>query len=72
MRVIDAERAAEGLRWAFDLFDAAMEMLESRLRREHPGATDAQIDAWIGEWLAKRPGAEHGDAEGIPRRLDPP
>ncbi len=33
---------------------------------------DLLIDAWIGEWLADRPGAEHGDAEGRPRRLAPP
>jgi hypothetical protein len=68
---IDEDRAAEGLRWAFDLFEAAEEMLETRLRREHPEASDAQIDEWIGAWLAKRPGAELGDADGLPRAVEP-
>ena len=55
---------AEGLRAALDLFDDAIEMLGTKLRRQQPPLTDDQIEDRINEWLHRRPGAELGDAEG--------
>jgi hypothetical protein len=60
------------VRAAFDLFEAGVSMKRASLRREHPGADPAEIERLLREWLATRPGAEHGDAVGRPRRLDPP
>ena len=61
----EAEEAAERLRMAFDLFAAGEQMMRLNLRRRHPRATDAEIEARLDAWLCERPGAEHGDAEGI-------
>jgi predicted amidohydrolase len=41
-------------------------MMRQRLRREHPHAAEAEIEARIVAWLRERPGAEHGDAAGRP------
>ena len=41
-------------------------MRRAQLRREHPDATDDEIDALLIAWLETRPGAEHGDACGRP------
>jgi hypothetical protein len=54
------------LRLALELFDAGCEMMRQNLRRAHPDASEADIDEMFGEWLQTRPGAELGDAEGIP------
>lgn len=51
---------------ALDLFDLAERMLRQKLRRKHPDATDADLDAMVTEWLEHRPGAEQGDGEGVP------
>jgi hypothetical protein len=40
-------------------------MVRARLRREHPEWTDQELDERVLAWLHERPGAEHGDAEGI-------
>lgn len=54
------------------LYEMGEATLRHKLRRKHPGATEDQIDRWIAEWQERRPGAEHGDGEGIvvpwPRR----
>jgi Xaa-Pro aminopeptidase len=64
--------ASELLEDALELADLAEEMMEQRLRRERPGASDAEVDRALGDWLAERPGAPHGDAWGtvvtLPRR----
>jgi hypothetical protein len=41
-------------------------MVRARFRREHPEWGDAELDERVLAWLHERPGAEHGDAEGIP------
>ena len=46
----------------FELFEAGLEMVRARLRREHPDATEEDIESLLREWLRCRPGAEHGDA----------
>jgi hypothetical protein len=54
----------ERVRIALELFDLATSMMRQRLRRERPGATEAELDALLEAWLRRRPGAERGDAPG--------
>ena len=68
----DGELMRERLRVAFDLFEAGVSMRRASLRREHPHADPDDIERLLREWLATRPGAEHGDAVGTPRVLEPP
>lgn len=49
-----------------DLFDLAERVMRQNLRRKYPGASPAQIEDRLREWLRHRPGAEHGDGEGRP------
>jgi hypothetical protein len=60
------ETIAARLRTAFDLCELGESMRRAQLRREHPGATDDEIEARLVAWLWTRPGAEHGDAWGRP------
>jgi hypothetical protein len=57
---------AQRLRTAFDLFQAGLNMMKARLRRSHPDASPAEIEAMISAWLIDRPHAPFGDAEGRP------
>ncbi|GIW40821.1 MAG: hypothetical protein KatS3mg076_1398 [Candidatus Binatia bacterium] len=57
---------SERLRVAMELFELGEKMLRQKLRRDHPSATESEIDAKVAEWLERRPGAEHGDAPGRP------
>lgn len=61
------EVAVTRLRTAFDLFEAGERMMRQKLRREHPDATDREIEEKLLAWLCDRPGAEHGDAVGRPK-----
>lgn len=61
-----AERAEYPLQTAFDLFRFGVEMRAERHRREHPEATEAEVEAVVRAWLQERPGAELGDAIGRP------
>ncbi|HVM00045.1 MAG TPA: hypothetical protein VM324_12200 [Egibacteraceae bacterium] len=61
--------AAERLRTALALFDDGVELMRGNLRRRHPEAGAAEIERLLAEWLAERPGAEHGDGVGRPRAL---
>lgn len=63
----DLEAAARRLRLALDLFQAGEEMMRQTLRRQHPELSAAEVEARLVEWLQERPGAEFGDAPGIPR-----
>jgi hypothetical protein len=58
--------AAERLRLALDLFEAGESIMRQNLRRRFPAASAAEIEERLEEWLAKRPGAELGDAVGRP------
>lgn len=62
----DRRAARERVRVALDLFDLAEQMLRQKLRRKHPGLTEADLEASFAEWVRRRPGAEHGDGEGTP------
>ncbi len=57
--------AAEQLEDALELADLAERMVRARLRREHPAWSEEELDAQVLAWLHDRPGAEHGDAEGV-------
>jgi hypothetical protein len=60
------EILAERLRAALDLCELGESLRRMQLRREHPRATDAEIEALLVAWLHTRPGAEQGDAWGRP------
>jgi hypothetical protein len=57
--------AAEHLEDALELADLAERMVHARLRREHPEWSNDELEEQVLVWLHERPGAEHGDAEGI-------
>lgn len=59
----------ERLRTALTLFDDGVQLMRANLRRRHPDATEAEIERLVDDWLAERPGAEHGDGVGRPRPL---
>lgn len=60
------EILAARLRATFDLCALGESIRRAQLRREHPSATQEEIDALLVAWLHTRPGAEHGDAWGRP------
>jgi hypothetical protein len=60
------ERALRNLRIAFDLHEAGVALMRQNLRRRFPEADEGEIDARLAAWLHERPGAEFGDAEGLP------
>jgi hypothetical protein len=66
---VEAGRPKEKLEEALELADLAERMVRERLRREHPGASEAEIESRVEAWLLVRPGAEHGDAVGLPVEL---
>lgn len=51
---------------AFDLYEAAEEIMRQNLRRRNPEASEEEIEEGIREWLRRRPGAKHGDGVGRP------
>jgi hypothetical protein len=63
---------AARLRTALDLSAMGTSIRRAQLRREHPEATDDEIEALLVAWLETRPGAEHGDAWGRPISWPPP
>ncbi len=58
--------AAARLRTALDMFEVGVELMRQKLRREHPGLAEVEIEARIRAWLSERPGAEFGDSVGRP------
>lgn len=48
------------------LFELGVAMQRQNLRRRHPDATEAELDALLQRWLEHPAGAEHGDAVGRP------
>lgn len=61
-----ADTAADRLLTAFELHAFGVRIYRQRLRLEQPEASDDEIDAAVEAWLRHRPGAEHGDAVGVP------
>ncbi len=58
------DNATRRLEDALELADLAERMVRARLRREHPGLGDEELEALVLVWLHERPGAVDGDAEG--------
>lgn len=57
---------AERFRVAMDLYEFAECVLRQTFLREHPGASDVEVEGAVLAWLRERPGAELGDALGRP------
>ncbi|HYN41750.1 MAG TPA: hypothetical protein VE129_08240 [Thermoanaerobaculia bacterium] len=66
MDELPAETPAERLRIAFELHELATSMLRQNWLRRHPGASADEVEAAVWAWLSNRPGAEHGDCDGLP------
>ncbi|MFN0089737.1 MAG: hypothetical protein ACKVWR_05620 [Acidimicrobiales bacterium] len=49
---------------AFALTELGMRMQAERYRRDHPDASEADVEAAVRAWLHDRPGAPDGDAVG--------
>lgn len=62
----DIRGATARLRLTLDLFDAGEEMMRATLRRRNPDASAEWIEGELRRWLQERPGAEGGDAQGVP------
>lgn len=56
---------------ALELYELGERMFRQRIRRECPDATRDEIDADVGAWLRRRPGADHGDYPGPAIGPDP-
>lgn len=41
----------------FEMFEFAAQMVAARYRRTHPDATEAEVEAAVGNWVSARPGA---------------
>jgi len=59
-----------GLALALELTELGSELVAQRYRREHPAASDDEVDEAVAAWFAQRPGAPDGDAVG--RRVERP
>ena len=60
------ESASARLRLALDLFATGEGLTRERLRRLHPDWTVRELEDQVAAWLRMRPGAEAGDAAGVP------
>jgi len=63
----DARRS--GVVVACELAELGADMLATRLRRQQPELSDAEVDAKVREWWLDRRGAPHGDSPGVPRPI---
>jgi Rv0078B-related antitoxin len=48
-------------RTTLDLFETGLGLVRQNLRRDHPDATDQEIERQLHQWLQEPPGAEFGD-----------
>lgn len=60
------ETPADRLEAALEMWADGVSIMRESLRRRRPGATADEIEAAVESWLQTRPGAELGDAEGVP------
>jgi len=51
---------------ACELFDTGVAMMRENILRRMPNAPDEAIAEALAAWLHERPGAEFGDAPGVP------
>jgi|SRR6266852_594995 len=64
--VVADSQVPRRFRLALDMYEFGERMMRSRLRRQHPDASDDQIAQMVGAWREARPGAPDGDAIGQP------
>ena len=57
MQVIRDPAVMARMELAFDLYEAAEQMMRQNLRRRFPHASSQEIERRLIEWLQKRPGA---------------
>jgi len=48
-------------RETFELFEVGVSLVRTRLQREHPDATNQEIEAFVREWLINRSEGVLGD-----------
>lgn len=53
--------ARDRFQTTLDLWATGVALRRQALRREHPAASETEIERLLNQWLALRPGAEHGD-----------
>ncbi|MEO8680791.1 MAG: hypothetical protein ABI665_17195 [Vicinamibacterales bacterium] len=54
----------ERFQTALDLWATGVALRRQSVRLAHPGATEAEVEALVNQWLQERPGAEIGDGPG--------
>jgi hypothetical protein len=57
-------RIGEVFRATLDLCETGIDLMRQNIRRRDPGATDADVERRLREWLLERPGAKDGDVPG--------
>jgi Rv0078B-related antitoxin len=60
----EAQKTAERLRLALEMFGLGEDLMRQKLQREHPEASAEELEKMLRTWLQTRPGAEHGDCPG--------
>jgi hypothetical protein len=56
--------AGNAFRTTLDLFETGLGLMRQNLRRDHPEATEQEVNRRLRQWLHDRPGAESGDCPG--------
>ena len=59
----DHEAITARLEAALEMWDDGVQLKRESLRRADPAASEAELDARIGTWLAERAGDDHGDIQ---------
>jgi hypothetical protein len=62
----ERRQVADRLQLALDMSATGEDLMRATLLRRHPEADADAIERLIVVWYGRRPGAEHGDAEGRP------
>lgn len=64
----EPEALGQRLLASLEMWEFGVELTELRLRRENPGASDAEIRAMTKDWLRSRPADGVGRVVSWPRR----
>ena len=68
MTTNEEEKLGQRLLASLDMWEFGVELTELRFRREHPEASDAEIQAMVQAWLRARPADGNGRVVSWPRR----
>lgn len=63
-QVIRDSEVLERMEMTFELYEVAEVMKRQNTRRRHPDLDHAEVEERVLEWLYRRPGVEHGNADG--------